>query len=96
MKILLSPTRSRRAAAAAAGARTSWRAELRARGHAVLVVKVIDRKSRARARTSLRSAFRVIEYQFFAPNLPGIRNYFKNERLYPRLASRLEDVDRHA
>lgn len=32
----------------------------------------------------------VLEYRSYAPNVPGIRNYFKNERLYPRVTRRLE------
>lgn len=61
---------------------------MRERGHTVLVVLV-------RAGAGLRNAartyegFPVVEEAFPAPDLPYVRNYFKNERLYPRLAARL-------
>ena len=64
---------------------------LRASGHAVLVVKV-STGGRAREQETTFDDLRVIETQFYAPNLPAVRNYFKNERLYPRLASRLEEL----
>jgi len=34
----------------------------------------------------------VLEHHVFAPNVPGVRNYFKNERLYPRVATRLAQL----
>ncbi len=61
------------------------------RGHTVLVVKVVAGKS-APETSTVYNGIRVIEYHAFAPSLPGVRNYFKNERLYPRLASRLEEL----
>lgn len=64
---------------------------LRARGHAVLVVKVLAGSS-ARETETTYEGLRVIEFQAYAPALPGIRNYFKNERLYARLAPRLEQL----
>jgi glycosyltransferase involved in cell wall biosynthesis len=65
------------------------------RGHSVLVVKVIAGAG-GPERATEHGGIPVIEYHAYAPNLPGIRNYFKNERLYPRLASRLEElVARH-
>ncbi len=35
---------------------------------------------------------RVLEFGFPAPSLPYVRNYFKNERLYPALADALSEV----
>lgn len=58
---------------------------LRARGHAVLVVKA---STGVRGSTTERiyDGFRVIDFRAFAPAVPGLRNYFKNERLYRKLA----------
>ncbi|HXG54715.1 MAG TPA: glycosyltransferase family 4 protein [Vicinamibacterales bacterium] len=64
---------------------------LRARGHAVLVVKVLAGSS-AMETEATYDGLRVIEFQAYAPGLPGVRNYFKNERLYARLAPRLEQL----
>ena len=85
------PTRSRRSAAAAAGARTSWRAAC-ARA---------DTPSRSSSRVRARrpacarrryDGFRVLEFGAPAPPIPYVRNYFKNERLYATLADFLADV----
>ena len=43
-------------------------------------------------RSSAYENIPVIEFHAYAPSLPGIRNYFKNERLYPRLAARIEQL----
>lgn len=62
---------------------------LRERGHRVLVLKVTaGRESGEQA--GEYDTFNVTELKVFAPNVPGIRNYFKNERLYPRVARRIE------
>ena len=61
------------------------------RGNAVLVVKVVAGKS-GPDKTTDYNGIRVIEYRAYAPGVPGVRNYFKNERLYPRLARRLEQL----
>ena len=61
------------------------------RGHDVLVVKVIAGKSGAEGSTAY-NGIPVIEYHAYAPAIPGVRNYFKNERLYPRLADRLDEL----
>ena len=62
---------------------------LRERRHKVLVVKVAP-ATRGSERETTYDNFRVIEYRTFAPPLPGVRNYLKNERLYRVLGKRLE------
>lgn len=61
---------------------------LRARGHSVLVVKV---STGARGAESERTYddIRVLEFRGFAPEVPGVRNYLKNERLYRKLSKYL-------
>lgn len=58
---------------------------LRARGHAVAIVR-----PRPGTPATLREAgydgFRIVEVGATAPAVPFVRNYFKNERLYARLA----------
>ena len=66
---------------------------LRARGHAVHVLKVSVGRS-AREQHTTYDDLAVAEYQVYAPNIPGLRNYFKNERLYPKLAVTLEAMIR--
>ena len=61
------------------------------RGHSVLVVKVIAGAG-GRQQQSEYDGIPVVEFRAYAPNVPGVRNYFKNERLYPRLARRLEEL----
>jgi glycosyltransferase involved in cell wall biosynthesis len=61
------------------------------RGQQVLVVKVTAGKARAERETS-HEGLRVIEFHAFAPSVPGLRNYFKNERLYARLMPRLAEL----
>lgn len=61
------------------------------RGHTVLVVKVVAGRNSPEVATDY-NGIRVLEYHAYAPALPGVRNYFKNERLYPRLARRLEEL----
>lgn len=64
---------------------------LRERDHQVLVVKVIAGHRGAEHETTYEG-LRVLEFHAFAPPIPGLRNYFKNERLYAKLAHRLESV----
>ncbi len=66
---------------------------LRTRGHDVLLVQP---RPGTPARVSERTYddFRVLEFGAPAPNLPYVRNYFKNERLHARLADFLETVIR--
>lgn len=61
------------------------------RGHHVLVFKVVAGAG-GRERHAEYDGIPVIEYHTFAPNVPGLRHYFKHERLYPRLASRLDGL----
>lgn len=61
---------------------------LRARGHAVSIVLVRAGRG-ARNGTRIYDGLPVFEEAFAAPDLPYLRNYFKNERLHPRLAARL-------
>ena len=59
---------------------------LRSRGHAVLIVQ-----PRPGLDSSVREAaydgFRVLEFGAMAPNIPYLRNYFKNERLFDKLSA---------
>jgi len=64
---------------------------LRERGHAVLIVKVLAGRGGSETEVEFDS-FRVIEFHAYAPNVPGLRNYFKNERLYPKLTRRIEQL----
>ena len=61
---------------------------LRNRGHEVLIVQPRP-GSRSGVRERTYDDLRVIEFGAAAPNLPYVRNYFKNERLYARLAEYL-------
>jgi glycogen synthase len=64
---------------------------LRARGHRVTVVQPRpNTPPRVRERTF--DSFRVLEFGAMAPPVPYVRNYFKNERLYPLLADFLADL----
>ena len=64
---------------------------LRERGHRVVVVKVSAGASGKESEATFEG-LRVIEFRAFAPNIPGVRNYLKNERLYRRLAPRLVEL----
>ncbi len=66
---------------------------LRTLGHDVLVVQP---RPGTRPGVAERSydGFRVLEFGARAPNLPYVRNYFKHERLRPRLAGFLETLIR--
>jgi len=56
---------------------------LRARGHEVVVVRPRTTPAPAASGEGY-DGFRPIEYHAVAPNVPYVRNYFKNERLYRR------------
>ena len=58
---------------------------LRARGHSLVIVRPRPGARRGVAETSY-GGFRVVEAGAPAPDVPFVRNYFKNERLYPWLA----------
>jgi glycosyltransferase involved in cell wall biosynthesis len=64
---------------------------LRSRGHAVLIVQPRPGTSEQVRRTEY-DGFPVLEFGTAAPALPFVRNYFKNERLYRRLATFLTDL----
>jgi glycosyltransferase involved in cell wall biosynthesis len=61
---------------------------LRARGHDVLVVQPRP-GSPAGVRELAYDGIRVLEFGAAAPNVPYLRNYFKNERLHARFAEYL-------
>jgi glycosyltransferase involved in cell wall biosynthesis len=64
---------------------------LRSRGHSIFVVQPYSE------RDSIPSGydnFAVERFPAFAPRVPFVRNYFRNERLYPRLGAHLETVIR--
>jgi glycogen synthase len=63
---------------------------LRARGHDVLVVQ--PRPGSSGNRETAYDGVRVLEFGAAAPNLPYVRNYFKNERLSRRLAEYLGGI----
>ena len=62
---------------------------LRARGHEVAIVRPVQRATQD-ITTSSYDGFTVTEFGFRAPAVPYARNYFKNERLYARLGTFLE------
>jgi glycosyltransferase involved in cell wall biosynthesis len=64
---------------------------LRRRGHLVVVVQPRPAEPEG-SREREYDGIRVIEFGFPAPSLPYVRNYFKNERLFPRLAGRLFEI----
>jgi glycogen(starch) synthase len=68
---------------------------LRARGHVVVIVQ--PRFGPAAPETTTYDGFDVAQPAFWAPPIPFVRNYFKNERLYDRLGGILEGIvkDRH-
>jgi glycosyltransferase involved in cell wall biosynthesis len=57
---------------------------LRARGHHVVIVQPVPGAA-AGVRERGYDDFRVVEVGVAAPDVPYVRNYFKNERLYPVL-----------
>jgi len=64
---------------------------LRQRGHTVRVLKVAAGPGGGERQLTYEG-LPVIELRSWAPNLPGVRNYFKNERLYPAVARRIEQL----
>jgi len=64
---------------------------LRARGHEVIVAQPRPGTPDG-CRERDYDGIRVLEFGFPAPSVPYVRNYFKNERLYPALADALADV----
>jgi glycogen(starch) synthase len=65
---------------------------LRTRGHDVVLFK--PHQGAAGLRETLYDGLRVIEYGMSVPEVPYVRNYLKNERLYPILADALADLIR--
>jgi glycosyltransferase involved in cell wall biosynthesis len=66
---------------------------LRARGHEITVVRPrIGPRTAGEAGTF--DGFSPLEFPAWAPNAPYLRNYFKNERLYPRLTRFLRSLIR--
>ncbi len=64
---------------------------LRARGHHVAIVQT---QSRAGEQLTSYDGFEPIAFPASAPSVPFVRNYFRNERLYARLAIFLADFIR--
>jgi glycosyltransferase involved in cell wall biosynthesis len=63
---------------------------LRTRGHHVVVVQ--PRPGQAADGVREHDGFRVEEFAITAPAIPFVRNYVKNERLYPRLGARIAAI----
>jgi glycogen(starch) synthase len=66
---------------------------LRNRGHDVLIVRPVPGTHES-VRETIFDDFRVVEFGTAAPGVPYVRNYFKNERLYSRLAAFLSETIR--
>jgi glycosyltransferase involved in cell wall biosynthesis len=66
---------------------------MRARGHDTLIVQPRPGTTAGR-RERAYDGLRVVEIGFAAPAVPYVRNYYKNERLYPQLAGELEQIIR--
>ena len=64
---------------------------LRARGHEIVLVQTYSERSPV---PSGYDGFEVVGFPAFAPPVPFVRNYFRNERLYGRLGRFLEEVIR--
>jgi glycosyltransferase involved in cell wall biosynthesis len=64
---------------------------LRARGHEIAIVQP---RPGERSGNASYDGFSIREIAAPAPNLPFVRNYFKNERLYPALGRVLSDAAR--
>src|SRR5258707_8114911 len=62
---------------------------LRSRGHQITVVQPTPEGV---PRPPVYDGFKVIGFPAAAPNVPFVRNYFRNERLYRRLAVLLRDL----
>ena len=75
---------------------------LRDRGHDVMIIRPVvgpglpppREASAARHDSSEYDGFRPVEFSAWAPRVPFVRNYFKNERLYRRFETFLRDVIR--
>jgi glycogen(starch) synthase len=63
---------------------------LRARGHEIEIVQAKP-GSISEPRSRQYDGLPVLEVAFDAPNVPYVRNYYKNERLYPALTNILVD-----
>ncbi len=66
---------------------------LRAHGHHVVVSRPVFGPAAAGA-SAIHDGFRVREYRGWAPSVPFVRNYVKNERLYGRYARALARIIR--
>ena len=66
---------------------------MRARGHEVLIVRPVPGAPERETESSYDN-FRIVEFGSAAPDVPYVRNYFKNERLYSRLENFLEKLIR--
>ncbi len=64
---------------------------LRVRGHDVLIVHARPGTTPG-VRERAYEGLPVLEYGFVAPNVPFVRNYFKNERLYAGLSAELSRI----
>ena len=64
---------------------------LRSRGHELVVVRTYSERD---AKPPRFDGFEVIGFPAFAPPVPFVRNYFRNERLYGRLGQFLGDLIR--
>lgn len=67
---------------------------LRARGHDLRIVRPRVEELPRVNRNLEYDGFRPIEFRAWAPRIPFVRNYFKNERLYRRLEPFLADLIR--
>jgi glycogen synthase len=66
---------------------------LRSRGHEILVVHP-QPGTQATLRERFYDDLRIIEIGALAPKLPYVRNYFKNERLFPKVRYLVSDLIR--
>ena len=62
---------------------------LRARGHHIAIVRTYSERDPV---PSDYEGFRVVGFPAFAPAVPFVRNYVRNERLYKRLSAYLAEV----
>jgi glycosyltransferase involved in cell wall biosynthesis len=64
---------------------------LRARGHTIVLVQTYSENDSV---PSGYDEFAVEAFPVFAPKIPFVRNYFRNEYLYPRLGAHLSSIIR--
>jgi glycosyltransferase involved in cell wall biosynthesis len=64
---------------------------LRAKGHTIVLVQTYSERDPV---PQGYDEFTVDPFPAFAPRMPFIRNYFRNEHLYPRLGAHLESIIR--